>query len=62
MKKAREDADYAAVVPRISDIMAQQLADADTFVALLAQVPATSPQPLPPNPPRICQNCGAVIS
>jgi len=62
MKKARDDADYAAVVPRINDIMTQQLADANTFVALLARVPAASPQPLPPNPPKICQNCGAVIS
>jgi uncharacterized protein (UPF0332 family) len=61
MKKAREDADYVAAVPRMSDIMMQQLADANTFVALLAQVPPTSPQPLPPSPPKVCRNCGAVI-
>ena len=61
MKKAREDADYVAAVPRISDIMTQQLADANRFAALLAQVPATSPQLLPPNPPKGCQSCGAVI-
>lgn len=36
MKKAREDADYEAAVPRISDIMTQQLADANRFAALLA--------------------------
>jgi uncharacterized protein (UPF0332 family) len=61
MKKAREDADYIAAVPRISDILTQQLANANTFVALLAQVPATSPQPLSLSPPKVCQNCGAVI-
>jgi uncharacterized protein (UPF0332 family) len=61
MKKSREDADYVAAVPRISDIVTQQLANANTFVALLAQVPVASPQPLPPNPPKVCPNCGAVI-
>lgn len=61
MKKAREDADYISLVPRITDITTQQLADANTFVALLAQVPAASPKPLPPSQPKICQNCGAVI-
>ena len=61
MKKAREDADYEAAVPRISEIMTQQLTHANEFATLLAQVPATSPQLLPPSPPRVCQNCGAVI-
>jgi uncharacterized protein (UPF0332 family) len=61
MKKAREDADYVSPVPRISDIMTQQLAYANQFVSLLAQVPPTSPQLLRPSPPKICQNCGAVI-
>ncbi len=61
MKRAREDADYVAVVPRIGDIMTQQLADANEFVALLAQVPSTSPQILPSSTPKVCKNCGAVI-
>jgi uncharacterized protein (UPF0332 family) len=61
MKKAREDADYVAAVPRISDIMTQQLADANKLAALLAQVPATSPQLLPQSPRGGWQNCGAVI-
>lgn len=60
MKKAREDADYVAQVSRVSDVMTDQLARANQFAAVLAQVPATSPQPLPPNPPRQCRNCGAV--
>ena len=60
MKKAREDSDYVAQVPRITDVMIAQLATAAQFAAVLAQVPATSPQLLPPNPPRTCPNCGAV--
>lgn len=61
MKKAREDADYKSVVPRIGEITVQQLADADDFAKLLAQVPETSPQALPPNAKKTCQNCGAVV-
>jgi uncharacterized protein (UPF0332 family) len=61
MKKAREDADYVATVPRIGDVMTQQLTTANEFVALLAQVPTASPQLLPPNPPKVCKNCGSVI-
>jgi uncharacterized protein (UPF0332 family) len=61
MKKAREDADYVETVSRISDIMTQQIDAANRFVALLAQVPATSPQVLPPSPPKVCQNCGAIV-
>ena len=60
MKEAREEADYVAQVPRIADVMTAQLATAAQFATVLAQVPATSPQLLPPNPPRACQNCGAV--
>lgn len=60
MKKAREDADYVAQVPRISDVMTAQLATATQFSVVLARVPAASPQLLPPNPPRTCPNCGAV--
>jgi len=62
MKKAREDADYVASVPRVGDVMAQQLTDAAAFNALLAQVPAASPQPLPPAPKKTCRNCGAVVT
>jgi uncharacterized protein (UPF0332 family) len=60
MKKAREDADYAARISRINDVMTLQLAIAKQFAGVLAQVPAASPQPLPPNPPRTCHQCGAV--
>jgi uncharacterized protein (UPF0332 family) len=62
MKMAREQADYTASVPRVSDVMTQQLTDANTFVTLLAKVPITSPQLLPPNPKKTCQNCGAVVT
>jgi hypothetical protein len=62
MMRARDAADYEATVPRIGEMMAQQLTDADQFVAVLAQVPSTSPQLLPKNPPKTCQNCGALIS
>ena len=61
MKRARDDADYVSAVPRVADVMNQQLAAANAFTALLAQVPETSPQPLPPNPKKTCQNCGAVV-
>lgn len=61
MKIARERAGYEGIVPRVNDIMTQQLADANMFVTLLAQVPATSPQLLPPNPKKTCNNCGAVV-
>ena len=60
MKRAREDADYVTQVPRVSEIMAQQLTDANRFIAILAQVPASSPRPLPPAPKRNCPNCGAL--
>ena len=62
MKKAREDADYVTVVPRVSDTMTQQLTDAGDFMGVLAQVPATSPQLLQPNPRKTCQNCGAEVT
>ena len=62
MKRAREEADYVSATPRVSDIMTQQLANANTFVSLLTQVPTSSPQLLPPNPRKTCQNCGAVVS
>jgi uncharacterized protein (UPF0332 family) len=60
MKKAREDADYVAHVARIGDVMTAQLTQATQFVRVLTRVPATSPQPSPPNPPKTCHNCGAV--
>lgn len=61
MKKAREDADYVSSIPRIADVMVQQISDASAFVALLAQVPTTSPRLLPPNSKQTCPNCGAVL-
>ena len=59
MKQAREEADYVAQVARVSDVMTDQLARATQFANVLAQVPAGSPQLLPPNPPRLCRHCGA---
>lgn len=60
MKQAREDADYVAQVSRIGDLMASQFDYADQFATVLAQVPASSPQPLPPSPERTCPSCGAL--
>jgi uncharacterized protein (UPF0332 family) len=60
MKQAREEADYVAQVARVSHVMTAQLAMAAQFAKVLAQVPAGSPQLLPPNPPRLCRHCGAV--
>ncbi|HWB84976.1 MAG TPA: hypothetical protein VG675_12595 [Bryobacteraceae bacterium] len=62
MKKMREDADYVASVPRVTDVMTQQLTNATNFHMLLAQVPAASPQLLPPTPKKTCRNCGAVVA
>ena len=45
MKRAREDADYVTVVPRVSDEMAQQLAYAKDFLTRLAALPPNVPQP-----------------
>ena len=45
MKVARTDADYLDFVPRVFDRMAQQLIDANDFMTLLGQLPATAPQP-----------------
>jgi uncharacterized protein (UPF0332 family) len=61
MKAAREDADYVGVVLDVPDVMTQQLQDAATFINTLAEVPATSPEPLRPSPPRTCPNCGVVL-
>jgi uncharacterized protein (UPF0332 family) len=61
MKRAREDADYVAQVARVSDVMTLQLATATQFATVLAQVPHTSPQLLPPNSPKTCPSCGATL-
>ena len=61
MKKARDDADYAEQLPRVDEVMIQQLEDANRFLAILAQVPAGSPQLLPRNQPKVCPNCGVVL-
>lgn len=61
MKKAREDADYASETPRVADLMTQQIANASTFLNVLAQVPVASPRLLAPNRPKTCPNCGAVL-
>ena len=45
MKDARKAADYDATVPDIPDVMAQQLKYANEFMAMLATLPSTSPQP-----------------
>ena len=57
MKRAREQADYETNVPRIDEIMAQQLKDAAKFTTMLATVPIKSPQPLPPSPVQMCPFC-----
>ena len=62
MKRAREEADYVSAVSSVGGITSQQLNDATELIALLSQVPATSPQPLPPTPKKICKTCGAVIT
>jgi uncharacterized protein (UPF0332 family) len=59
MKTAREAADYKAQVSRVGDLMASQLDNADQFAKFLEQLPATSPQPLPPTK-RTCPSCGAL--
>ena len=61
MKRAREDADYATNVSRVEEVMTQQLNDASRFIAILAAVPATSPQPLPPSPKRVCPFCAQTL-
>jgi uncharacterized protein (UPF0332 family) len=61
LKRQREQADYATAVPRVNDIMTQQLAETANFMTTLALVPATSPQLLPPNPKKTCPSCGAVV-
>ena len=62
MKMARENADYKEDVSRVGDAMQQQLLDAHKFGTILALVPPTSPQSLPPAPRRTCPNCGATES
>ena len=62
MKVAREDADYVEAVSRVEDALQQQLANAKKFVTILAQVPPTSPKPLPPAPKRTCPNCGGTVT
>jgi uncharacterized protein (UPF0332 family) len=61
MKRAREDADYVTSVPRVADVMAQQLIDANRFIATLAAVPTASPQPLPPTPKKVCLFCAQTL-
>jgi uncharacterized protein (UPF0332 family) len=60
MKTARECADYGAEVIELDAVAAQQLSHANEFAEILAQVPVTSPQLLPPNPIRTCHACGAI--
>ena len=57
MKRFREEADYVANVPRVAEMVTEQLQEAQRFMALLGGVPATSPRPLPPSPRRVCPFC-----
>jgi uncharacterized protein (UPF0332 family) len=59
MKAARENADYAGEAVLVDDAI-QQLSDASSFSKILAEVPITSPQPLPPNPKKTCATCGTI--
>jgi hypothetical protein len=45
MKRARINADYKSIFDQVAAQMAQQLVDANTFVVLLAGLPANAPQP-----------------